>query len=80
MQVLVGRPYLWDVRRKARSGYCGPFVGYEYFSSTYLSAKQEEKERNPKKKEEEETKIKDYKRREEKETEKKRRNITYLAT
>jgi hypothetical protein len=35
MQVLVGLPYLRDVRRKARSRYFGPFVGYEYFPGTY---------------------------------------------
>ncbi len=35
MEVLVGLPYLLDVRRKARSGYFGPFVDYEYFPSTY---------------------------------------------
>jgi hypothetical protein len=44
MQVLVGRPYLWDVRRKARSGYCGPFVGYEYFPSTYRPSRKKRNE------------------------------------
>ena len=37
MKVVVGLPYLRDVRRKARSGCFGPFVRYGYFPSTYRS-------------------------------------------
>ena len=44
-----------------------------------IDGKTEEKEENPKKKQEEETKVYNFKKREEK-TEKKRRNITNLAT
>ncbi len=79
MKVLVGLPYLRDVCRKARSGCFGPFVRYEYFP-VIIGQKKEEKEENPKKKEEEEIKNYNYKKRKEKQTEKKRHNITNLAT
>ena len=79
MKVLVGLPYLRDVRRKARSGCFGPFVSYEYFP-VIIGQKKEGNEENPKKKEEEEIINNNYKKREEKKTEKKRHNITNLAT
>lgn len=79
MKVLVGLPYLRDICRKARSGCFGPFVRYEYFPAI-IARKKEEKEEHPKKKEEEEINIYNYKNREEKQIEKKRRNITNLAT
>ena len=79
MKVLVGLPYLRDVSRKARSGCFGPFVRYEYFPVIYRQ-KEEEKEEKTKKIEEEDINIYNYKNREEKQTEKKRRNITDLAT
>ena len=77
--MLVGLPYLRDVCRKARSGCFGPFVRYEYFPAI-IARKKEEKEENSKKKEEEKTNIYNYKNSEEKQTEKKRCNITDLAT
>ena len=79
MKVLVGLPYLRDVCRKARSGCFGPFVCFEYFP-VIIGQKKEEKEENSKKNEEEEIKNNNYKKREEKQTEKKRHNITNLAT
>jgi len=44
MQVLVERPYLWDVRRKARNGYFGPFVGYDCFPTTYRPSRKKRNE------------------------------------
>ena len=79
MKVLVGLPYLRDVRRKARSGCFGPFVRYEYFP-VIIDQKKEEEEEKTKKIEEEDINLYNYKNREEKQTEKKRRNITDLAT
>jgi len=79
MKVLVGLPYLRDVCRKARSGCFGPFVCYECFP-VIIDREKEEKEGNSKKKEEEEINIYSYKKREEKQIEKKRCNITNLAT
>ncbi len=79
MKVLVGLPYLRDLSRKARSGCFGPFARYEYFP-VIIVQKKEEKEEKTKKKEEEDINIYNDKNREEKQTEKKRRNITYLAT
>ncbi len=79
MKVFVGLPYLRDVYRKARGGCFGPFVRYGCLP-VIIGQKKEEKEENPKKKEEEEIKNYNYKKREEKQTEKKRHNITNLAT
>ena len=55
MKVVVGLPYLWDVRRKARNGCFGPFVSYGYFPSIYRSktgrkGRREEKQEAEKKK------------------------------
>lgn len=63
--MLVGLPYLRDVRRKARSGCFEPFVCYEYFPDV-IDQKMEEKEEKPKKMEEEEINIYNYKDYEEK--------------
>ena len=79
MKVFVGLPYLRDVYRKARSGCFGPFARHEYFP-VIIDQKKEEKEEMPKKKEEEDIEFYNYKNREENQTEKKRRNITFLAT
>jgi len=55
MKVLVGLPYLRDVRRKARSGCFGSFVRYGYFP-VLIGQEKEEKEPDPEKKDEEEIK------------------------
>lgn len=66
--MLVGLPYLRDVRRKARSGCFGPFVRYKHIPVLIIQEK-EEKEPDLKKKDEEEIK-KNYGREKEKQTEK----------